>query len=148
MLAGIRSDVFMTTILKCATGLLGAACVVLAVFLYEDEEKQIQSRIAEWWVRVDARRSALLYAHGRFVLRTFELSTAVLDRLFGSRLWSRRAIGVSGCLSLVALYSSIWLVAGGRTSRSFTASRYSPAFTFTPGCVSGARSWGFQFSPL
>jgi hypothetical protein len=33
---------------------LGAACVVIAVFLYEGEEKKIQSRIAAWWIRVDA----------------------------------------------------------------------------------------------
>ena len=36
---------------------------------------------------------------------------------------------------------------GGLRSFPSTASRYSPAVTLTPGCVSGARSWGFQFSP-
>ena len=36
---------------------------------------------------------------------------------------------------------------GGFSSMPRTASRYSPAFTSTPGAVSGERSSGLQFSP-
>ena len=38
-------------------------------------------------------------------------------------------------------------LAGGLRSLPLTASRYSPAFTSTPGSVSGDRSSGFQLSP-
>jgi hypothetical protein len=38
-------------------------------------------------------------------------------------------------------------LAGARSSRPFTASRYSPGRTFTPGSVSGARRSGVQLRP-
>ena len=38
-------------------------------------------------------------------------------------------------------------LSGATRSRPSTASRYSPAFTLSPGSVKGERSMGFQFRP-
>src|SRR2546428_14120297 len=41
----------------------------------------------------------------------------------------------------------LYTLAGGRSGWPFTGSRYSPAFTLTPGSVSGARRLGLQVNP-
>ncbi|MNT35660.1 hypothetical protein D3C72_1716940 [compost metagenome] len=51
-------------------------------------------------------------------------------------------------MALPAVFSkALYKLVGGASGRLSTASRYSPALTFRPGSVSGARRAGFQFKP-
>jgi hypothetical protein len=51
-------------------------------------------------------------------------------------------------MALLAVFSNaLYRLVGACSGRPSTASRYSPALTFRPGSVSGARKAGFQFRP-
>lgn len=79
---------------------LGAVCWFCALFLHEDEEGKIQSRIEEWWIKVsDAQGAALSFAGT--VARMTEI---VFDRVFGNKLISFRLAGVSIYFSIASFF--------------------------------------------
>jgi hypothetical protein len=75
--------------------LLGVFCIVTAVMLYPDEEGKIQSKFEDFWVRVDDFQSLALTRHAAFMTQVAKLETYFLDRVFGHKLISARAIGAS-----------------------------------------------------
>jgi hypothetical protein len=77
--------------------------LVYASFSYEDEEGKIQSRLEEWWIRIDDFKRQALSSHIAFMKVLASVLTSFLDRLFGVRLFSLQSFGVSMC------YSIFWL---------------------------------------
>jgi len=85
-----------------ALNALGWLLLYSAVFLYEDQEGQMQNRIVRWWVRVDDAR---IVAHSRleaFVQGVARLTARGFDQVLGETLISFRFAGVSLCLSIVS----------------------------------------------
>jgi len=80
--------------------LLGLFCLLTAIVLYPGEEGQIQSKFEDFWVRVDDYQQLALSRHAAFMTQVAKLETRFLDRVFGSKLISSRAVGVSVCCSL------------------------------------------------
>ena len=77
--------------------------LVYASFSYEDEEGKIQSRLEEWWIRIDDFKRQALSSHIAFMKVLASLLAGFLDRLFGVRLFSLQSLGVSIC------YSTFWI---------------------------------------
>jgi hypothetical protein len=94
-------------IAKPIEALLGVFCVLSAIVLYPNEEGKIQSKFEDFWIRVDDFQNLALTRHAAFMTGVAKLETRFLDRVFGNRLISIRALGVSFCFSL----STIALVA-------------------------------------
>jgi len=80
--------------------LLGVFCVLTAIVLYPGEEGKIQSKFEDFWVKVDDFQNLALTRHAAFMTGVAKLETRFLDRVFGNRLTSIRALGVSFCFSL------------------------------------------------
>jgi hypothetical protein len=94
-------------IAKPIEAVLGVFCVLSAIVLYPNEEGKIQSKFEDFWIRVDDFQNLALTRHAAFMTGVAKLETRFLDRVFGNRLISIRALGVSFCFSL----STIALVA-------------------------------------
>jgi hypothetical protein len=80
--------------------LLGVFCVLSAIVLYPNEEGKIQSKFEDFWIRVDDFQNLALTRHAAFMTGVANLETRFLDRVFGIRLISIQALGVSFCFSL------------------------------------------------
>ncbi len=89
----------ITTVLA---GFLGAAFLYAAVFLYEDEERKIQNKLEEYWLKVDDSRIRYSSAAGRFIRSVASLTTRLLNRLFGPRFVSFQALFMSACLAIAS----------------------------------------------
>src|SRR5882672_5355411 len=74
---------------------VGAFCLVTAIFLYTGEEGRTQSALEDLWTRIDDRHKRVLSAHTAFMQQVARLETRYLDALFGHRLFSLRSVGVS-----------------------------------------------------
>jgi hypothetical protein len=94
--------------------LLGAFCIVTATLLYPKEDGTIQSKLEDLWIRTDDFGEVALSRHARFMSRVAKLETHLLDRLFGTRLVSVQALGVSFCLSICTnSFALYWLLKDG-----------------------------------
>jgi hypothetical protein len=82
--------------------LLGAFFVLTAILLYPNEEGEIQSKFEDVWVRVDDFQNLALTRHAAFMTGLARLETKFLDRVFGYKLISVRAVGASLCCTLTA----------------------------------------------
>lgn len=81
----------------------GSLLILLSVVLYETEEGTIQNKLEEWWVVLSDTESRAVKRHSALVAGVAALAGRVFDRLFGQKLFSLRALGVSGCFSLASL---------------------------------------------
>ena len=83
--------------------LLGVV-LMCASFLYEDEEGKIQSRVQEWWIKLDDKQSASRSRVAAFMQEVARLTAQGFDSLFGKRLLSLRFIVVSVYLSIASFF--------------------------------------------
>ena len=64
----------------------------------------MQKVLEAWWIRVNDVSHRALSWHVSFTKAAANLATICLDRLFGNRMLSLQAVGVSGCLSVISLH--------------------------------------------
>jgi hypothetical protein len=65
--------------------------------LYEDEQGRIQNKLEEWWVKLRDQEDSAISRHAAFMRAVARLATHGFDRVFGERIFSFRALWVSGC---------------------------------------------------
>jgi hypothetical protein len=83
---------------------LSGFVLVYASSLYENEEGQIQSKIVEWWVRLDDKGLASRSRIAAFMQEVARLTGRGFDGLFGNSLLSLRFVAVSIYLSFASLF--------------------------------------------
>lgn len=90
----------------------GAALLFLyaAAFTYETEENRVQSVLEEWWLRLAEEDTTSANRAARFLQTVTELTTHVLDRMFGTRLFSVRMVSVSICYAYAASNLSAFML--------------------------------------
>jgi hypothetical protein len=94
---------FFHLIVRPAEALLGIFCVLTAIVLYPNEEGKIQSTFEDFWVRVDDYQRLALSRHAAFMQQVARLESSFLNRVFGHKLFSGRAVGVSFSLSIATV---------------------------------------------
>jgi hypothetical protein len=79
--------------------------------LHEDEERTLQARIKKfqnrveaWWIRVDESKTLTLAWSTSFVRGIARLTGHCFDRVFTTRLFSMRIVGISFLLSIASLF--------------------------------------------
>jgi hypothetical protein len=100
------SNYLSLIILRFFSGLGGLALIAMAIFLYETEDKKIQSHLEDWWVQLDDMADQIYLRLMSFLCTAVRLWIRSLDVLFGPRILSVQAVAVSSCLS----WSSVLLV--------------------------------------
>lgn len=84
----------------------GVACLLvfyLACFVYEDEEKRIQSKLEDWWLQIGEAGSSALEKQGAFLRLIAGKLSALHERLFGSRMPSLQAFFTSAYFSVLGI---------------------------------------------
>ena len=84
---------------RAVAATIGLLAVSLASLTYEDEEGHFQSRLENGWIRLDEAKKASLSWTASFIKVVAELTSRCIDRVFGKRLLSPRAVAVSIVLS-------------------------------------------------
>jgi hypothetical protein len=82
---------------------LGLFCVVSAILLYPGEEGTIQSRLEDFWVRLDDYSGAALSRQTIFLQQIARVESQFLDKTFGHKLLSLRALVTSYCIAFFCL---------------------------------------------
>jgi hypothetical protein len=82
--------------------LLGVFCVLTAIVLYPDEEGKLQSRLEDFWVRVDDYKLAALSQHTVFMRQVASLESSVFDSIFGKELFTEKSLAISFSLSTMS----------------------------------------------
>jgi hypothetical protein len=77
--------------------LLGVFCIVTATLLYPKEDGTIQSKLEDFWVRVDDYQKLALSRAAAFMTQVARFESRFLDRVFGHKLISPQALAVSFC---------------------------------------------------
>jgi len=90
------------TSLRIVAGLAGGLSLYAALFLYEDEQGRIQNKLEEWWVKLRDQEDSAISRHAAFMRAVARLATHGFDRVFGERVFSFRALWVSGWYSLAS----------------------------------------------
>lgn len=103
--------------LRVAAALVGAVFLA-AVFLFEDEEGKIQSRLEAWWVGIEVTRVTALSSTARFIQAVAALSGRAFDAVFGKKLFSVRAFAASVSLSLASVGLLVLLVLASGASNA------------------------------
>jgi hypothetical protein len=89
--------------LKIAEVALGLTLLYFRFCLYETEEGQLENVLVAFWLRISDYASSTRTRLERLLQETGRISQGLLDSVFGSKLVSLRAIGVSGLLILASL---------------------------------------------
>ena len=93
-------------ILRWIVGLL----LISTLALKEDAEKNVQSRVETWWLRLAYGQEVALSRATAFLRVVAHLTGSVFDRLFGHKLFSLRGLGVSVCYSIASFFLCIQLL--------------------------------------
>jgi hypothetical protein len=87
---------------RAVAATLGLLAVSLASLTYEDEEGHFQSKLENWWIKLDEAKKASLSWRASFIQVVAEQTSRCIDRVFGKRLFSPRAVAVSIVLSVAS----------------------------------------------
>jgi hypothetical protein len=93
----------LLSLLHFVFGITGLVLVWIALFLTETEEGSLQNRLEKLWVRVDDLSKTAMTKEGALIQQTSGMVSRGLDRLFGKKLWSWKAVATSAGLSVVSL---------------------------------------------
>ncbi len=92
----------MYFILRICLVAVGAILLGLTLLCYEDEEKRIQSRIEEYWIRLSYVERPAYESHDRLAKHILAISNHILNLLFGPRYFSWQFISTSVSISSIA----------------------------------------------
>jgi hypothetical protein len=85
----------MTGVWKILSLGVGSFLLYLGAFIYETEQKGLQNRLEDWWIRIDDLNASGLRLHAAFTVVVAQVTTACFDAVFGSRLMSLACLGAS-----------------------------------------------------
>lgn len=119
---------------------LGFFCILTAIVLYPNEEGRIQSKFEDFWIIMDDFKNLALSKHIAFLTRIAELETRILDRIFGSKLFSPQTVGVSLAVSLMAfavygMYDNVTNGVEGDSDYIFVAIYFFLALSLGIACI-------------
>jgi len=78
-------------------------------FLYEGEERQVQSVLERWWIEIDDLRRSAISVHAAFLRQAASAAVSILDRVFGAQILSWRSITIAASLSIISLQTAAML---------------------------------------
>jgi hypothetical protein len=104
--------IWIEVALRIAIGCAAFAILYVAWFVYEDEEKELQSRIEGWWLNwlnFDDVRVSMISRQAAVVSVVARKATEVLDGVFGPRLFAKDSVAAATCFSVAGYVVIIFL---------------------------------------
>jgi hypothetical protein len=112
-------------------GILGGLFFAyVAVLVYEDGEKRIQSVLETLWLKVYFLQEQALSAHTAFMRVVAGVLTKIFDRIFGDKLFSLRSVAVSLCYGVAAFAFTYFLFSWGYEGDSEAMRDFFTAFLY------------------
>jgi len=90
-------------IIKPAEIIFGIALLYFRFCLYETEEGHLQNSLIGLWIRISDKSDSARKRFERLLEQSARLSERFFDALLGPRLFSLRALSISGCLLYLSL---------------------------------------------
>jgi hypothetical protein len=84
--------------------------IFAALFFYEDEERRIQNKVEEWWIKLSDMQRASRSRAVAFMQEVARLTGHGFDSLMGERVLSLRFIFTSICFSIASIFLFGFLV--------------------------------------
>jgi hypothetical protein len=97
-------------ILKILFVATGVFLIVTRLFVYEKTQGRIQSRIEDLWIKIDDYEQYALFKHTGFMQTVAGIMSRALDRVFGTKLCSLRALIISVCYGFAAFFFAVILL--------------------------------------
>jgi hypothetical protein len=91
---------YSISVLKILAFCTGALFIYFALFLYEDSEGKFQNSLENIWIKINDAQKGSLTKHAAFVNSVATLLLKGFDILFGIKLISLQAVGVSVCCAI------------------------------------------------
>jgi hypothetical protein len=76
-------------------GLAALLALYLAWFVYEDEERRIQSRLEDWWLEIDEASASARAKSAALLALVLKKLAALLEKMVGPRILSLRGWSVA-----------------------------------------------------
>lgn len=96
----------MTTVLRAVCVGLGLVLIGATFLVYENEEREIQSRLETLWIRLSDYGAHLYTRHSGVSTSILRAVAVIVDKLFGPKIFSRRFLAASVSISSIgALFS-------------------------------------------
>lgn len=97
-----------------------AVCALIPLFLHEDEQGKLQSRLEALWIRIHDRQLAATSRHTAFLTTSADFLSHGFDIALGPKLFSMRSIAVTfACCVISAIsYTINWGLARGYRYRA------------------------------
>src|SRR6202030_697964 len=90
-------------IIKPAEIIFGIGLLYFRFCLYETEEGHLQNSLIGLWIRISDKSDSARKRFERLLEQSARLSERFFDALLGPRLFSLRALSISGCLLYLSL---------------------------------------------
>jgi hypothetical protein len=113
---------FTLLFLRIVAAALGILCLSISIFLYENQEGRIQSRLETLWIKIDDLQKATISKHLGFVRVISEAMLSIVNRIFGEIAFSLQSVCVSACYGTAIVYFCIYL--GSLIITKFTGISY------------------------
>jgi len=117
-------------LLKLLGILSGLFFAYVAVFVYEDKEKRIQSVLETLWLKVHFLQEQALSIHTAFMRVVAGVLTKIFDRIFGDKLFSLRSVAVSLCYAVAAFAFTFFLFSWGYEGNAEAMRDFFTAFLY------------------
>jgi hypothetical protein len=95
----------MLSLLQIIEFILGFAIISLAVFLKEDEERNLINRVEQLWQKLEVAQTPAIAKHRILLLKAGTLSKQILNNLYGKKIFSHRFLIVSINLSVISYWT-------------------------------------------
>jgi hypothetical protein len=101
---------FLQLLFRCAEALIGVFCFLTAIGLYPGEEGKVQSKLEDFWIRLDDNQKSYVSRHTAFLVQTVRFESSLLDYTFGPRMLSVRAFVVSMSFSFIMMAMMLFAI--------------------------------------
>lgn len=91
-------------ILRLVIIVLGIICLSISIFLYENQEGRVQSRLESIWVKIDDLKKSSISKHLGFIKVISETLINILNKIFGEKSISLHIFAVSCCYATATVY--------------------------------------------
>jgi hypothetical protein len=123
--------------------LAGLLLIYAGLFLYEDDQKHIQNRLEELWIRIDDRSKGAESVFKSLTIETSRIVERVFDRIFGKSICSLHFLAVSlGLASLSAGAFALYYYYLNKSEESYAGAATILAILSIPGLITAvSKHW-------
>src|ERR1039457_4151922 len=100
-------DSIASVVGRCLAGCAGALLIYGSLFLYKEEEGELNNVFEKWWKQIAVLRAGSISRETAFLKKVAILVLNGFEFLFGKRLLGPKAIAASMCYSIASAVTAL-----------------------------------------